>query len=138
MKESKSKGKPARRWLHQRQVGATKAPQRVPRLILLGFGVQVVIAECQEISMHCTIEKDLFPALRAESGDRLKRMELFVNGDWKREVFGKKKKRKTASERTQGPFKQTASPFATGAELAKCQCAEGPLRRTEAVMRMQQ
>ena len=56
-----SKGKPAGRWVHQR--------------VSLGFGVQLVNAEDQEISTHCTIEKDLFPALRAESGGRWKKME---------------------------------------------------------------
>ena len=46
-----------------------KAFQLALILILLGFGVQVVNAEEQDISTHHTIEKDLFPALRAESSD---------------------------------------------------------------------
>ena len=75
MKKSRSKGKPANRWAHQHQVGAMKAFQRVLCLILLGFGVQMVKAEEQEISTHRTIEKDLFPASRAQSGDRWRRME---------------------------------------------------------------
>ena len=37
--EPRAKGKPANGWVHQHQVGAVKAFQRVLCLILLGFGV---------------------------------------------------------------------------------------------------
>ena len=56
--------------------GAMKACQRVICLILLGFGVQVVKAEDQEFAMHLTIERDLYPDLHVESGDRWKRTQI--------------------------------------------------------------
>ena len=79
--------------------------------------------------MHRTIEKDLFRALRAESGDRWKRMECCESGEWRleeREVFGKKKKRKTARERTQEPFKKTARIGI----LAPRKETQGPMKET--------
>ena len=85
MKKSKSKGKASRQMAHQRRVGARKAFQQVLCLILLGFGVQMVKAEKQEISTHRTVEKDLFPAFRAESGDRWRKMESCEFCEWRLE-----------------------------------------------------
>ena len=76
-------------------------------LILRGFRVQILRAVERGISIHRTIEADLFSSLRAESCNRCRGWN-FVNGDGEREVFGKKKKRRTARERTQGPFKEMA------------------------------
>ena len=45
-------------------------------------------AEDQDISMHRTIEEDLFPALRAESGGRWKRMESCELCEWSLEERG--------------------------------------------------
>ena len=56
--------------LEQRKASQQMGPfQRVLFLILLGFGVQLVKAEDLEMSMHRTIEQDLFPAIRAEIGN---------------------------------------------------------------------
>ena len=70
MKKSKSKGKSVSRWLCLRQVGTMKAFQRgLLNLILLGFGVQMVKAEEQEISVPQMIEKrSLCPILHASDG----------------------------------------------------------------------
>ena len=104
MQKSKSKGQPTNKWVHLRQVGAMKAFQRVLCLILLGFGVQLVKVEDQEISMHRTIEKDLFPALRAESGGRWKKMESCEFCEWRLEErgFRQEKERKNSQENSQG------------------------------------
>ena len=72
-------------------------------LILLSFGVQMVKAEEQEISVHRMIEKEHCPILHAESGVRWMRMEAceLVIGVWKRELVGKAKKRKIARREDQ-------------------------------------
>ena len=69
MNKSKSRGQPANKWVHLRQVGATKAFQRALFLIMLGFGAQMEKAVELGMSTLRTIEADLFPALHAESSD---------------------------------------------------------------------
>ena len=95
----------AGRWVHQRHVCAMRAFRRVLCLILLGFGVQLVNAEDQEISPHRAAEKDLFPALRVESGGRWKKMEPCELCEWRLEErgFPKEKEKKNCQA-----FKETA------------------------------
>ena len=66
---------------------------RVLFLILLGFGVQMVKAVKQGMSIHRTFEGDLFPTLRVESGNRCKRKE-FCEWRFEERCFLKEKEKK--------------------------------------------
>ena len=70
-----------------------KTFQLVLLVILLGSRVRTVKAVELESSIHRTIEADLFPAPRAESNNRCKRME-FCEWRWKERGFWQEKKKK--------------------------------------------